>query len=87
METPNNSTSMKHYVLVTITRPQRTDSEGVQKYFVFRQMTQADNQSEKLAENIWLIERASGAKVLAEVLSAAAQTNVKFDIRYFTEEI
>ena len=81
---------MKHYFLVSITIPDRHDSAPWQWWLALldnhglHKKTPAGTQ--RLSENVWLIERDNGVSFLSHLIYEAEQRKLKHQVRFLMED-
>lgn len=81
---------MKHYFLVSITIPDNTKYDKWQSWNAFLANPQLPTETgagiQKLAQNVWLIERASGALFFSHLVSLADGYGLNPQVRFLLEE-
>ena len=81
---------MKHYILISITipPPDAPTTRDIWRNFLF------DNPAHKplpeggarLAENVWLLDRATGVNILARLVSHAEDVGLKPQVQFLKED-
>jgi hypothetical protein len=81
---------MKHYILVSITIP---DRRAVVKWQAWRGLQEAlESQAEqaegieKLSDNVWLIPRDSGVSFLGFLVHQADEDELRYRVRFLMED-
>jgi hypothetical protein len=81
---------MKHYFLVSVTIPEREKHDRWQAWLQFLSNNALHNKlskgSQKLAENVWLIEKASGVIFFSHLVSEADAYGLNPQVRFLTED-
>jgi hypothetical protein len=81
---------MKHYILVSITIPEKPTSEKGHLWLGFRQALaerlKQHVQSGRLAENVWLLDRDNDVKFFAFLVHEAEQSELPLQVRFLTED-
>ena len=81
---------MKHYILVSLTKPDQTKRERWQLWLRFSNaplvLSEPPKGTQSLAENVWLIERDTGIKFLASLAHEAEQYELVYQVRFLTSD-
>jgi hypothetical protein len=81
---------MKHYILVSVTIPERSKTARWQAWQGFLQALaeQADKSPEngKLAENVWLLPRENGVSFFATLVHQAEHFGLQPQVRFLRED-
>ena len=81
---------MKHYILVSVTIPEKSTSEKGQLWLGFRQALaerlKQRAQSGRLAENVWLLERDNDIRFFAFLVREAEQSELPLQARFLMED-
>lgn len=82
---------MKHYVLVAVIEPPRTEAAQLQGYRALLAdklhiSSLPDPENRKLAANVWLLERDSEVSTLAKIVSEAEAYSVQFQVKFLAGE-
>jgi hypothetical protein len=81
---------MKHYFLVSITIPSRDDPAPWQWWLQFLEIHAAHKKipegSQRLADNVWLLERDNGINYLASLISEAAPRKLKHQVLFLMSD-
>jgi hypothetical protein len=82
---------MKHYVLVAVIEPPRTEAAQLQGYRALLAdklhiSNLPDPENRKLAANVWLLERDSEVSTLAKIVSEAEAYGVQFQVKFLAGE-
>lgn len=80
---------MTHYILVSITIPEKSTASKWTAWLGLRQALAEQSKqaagNERLAENVWLLPRANGVKLLASLVHEAEQSELDYQVRFLTE--
>lgn len=81
---------MKHYFLASLTIPDKTahDSWQLWQSFLYKYPTHKKTPEgiQRLAENVWLIERANGVTFLSHLVSDADGNGLNPQVRFLMED-
>jgi hypothetical protein len=81
---------MKHYFLFSVTIPDGQDPLMSQSWqgFLYNHPTHKKPAEgiQRLAENVWLIERTNGVSMLSSLVSSAEKFVLKASVRFLMEE-
>jgi hypothetical protein len=81
---------MKHYFLVSLTIPERTKSDMWQLWLGFLDKYPPHKKTpggiQRLAQNVWLIDRANGVTFLSHLVSDADGNGLNPQVRFLMED-